>query len=316
MSDVRDHGGGLDIAIKEYGNVRNNWIDLSTGINPDHYSIPKIPNYFWNTLPDSEAQNSMLKTARLFWNVPKNANIIASSGVSQLIAIMPNLLPAGKVEIISPTYNEHAAAFKSNGWKVGSNGNVRILVNPNNPNGKHHPITEEDSNNYDLIIIDESFCDVTPEKSLIHLTKQKNVIVLKGLGKFWGLAGLRLGFAIAAPELIESINKLIGPWAISGPAQFIGKAALSDINWISNTRLKLEVNSERLDQIMISHNIKPIGGTDLFRLFEVKDANRIQTKLAKSFIWTRIFPYSTNWLRLGIPKNDIEFERLSKALEE
>ena len=403
MSDVRDHGGGLDIAIKEYGSVRNNWIDLSTGINPNHYSIPKIPNYFWNTLPDSEAQNSMLKTARLFWNVPKNANIIASSGVSQLIAIMPNLLPAGKVEIISPTYNEHAAAFKSNGWKVGSNGNVRILVNPNNPNGKHHPITEEDSNNYDLIIIDESFCDVTPEKSLIHLTKQKNVIVLKGLGKFWGLAGLRLGFAIAAPELIESINKLIGPrilvnpnnpngkhhpiteedsnnydliiidesfcdvtpekslihltkqknvivlkglgkfwglaglrlgfaiaapeliesinkligpWAISGPAQFIGKAALSDINWISDTRLKLKVNSERLDQIMISHNIKPIGGTDLFRLFEVKDANRIQIKLAKSFIWTRIFPYSTNWLRLGIPKNDIEFERLSKALEE
>lgn len=316
MSDVRDHGGGLDIAIKEYGGVRNEWIDLSTGINPNPYSIPKIPSYFWNALPDSEAQNSILNAARLFWNIPKDANIIATSGVSQLIAIMPNLLPAGNVEIISPTYNEHAAAFRSNGWKVGNNGNIRVVVNPNNPNGKHHLITEEDSNNSDLIIIDESFCDVTPEKSLIHLASQKNVIILKGLGKFWGLAGLRLGFAIAAPELIKSISKNVGPWAISGPAQFIGKAALLDINWISNTRLRLKVDSTRLDRMMIDYNIKPIGGTDLFRLFEVEDAHRIQIKLAKNYIWTRVFPYSTNWLRLGIPKNNIEFDRLAKALEE
>ena len=127
---------------------------------------------------------------------------------------------------------------------------------------------------------------------------------------------MRLGFAIASPKLIESIISHVGPWAISGPAQFIGKAALSDSNWIDNTRIRLKKDSTRLDQIMSSKNIKAIGGTDLFRLYEVKNAHKIQDKLAQSFIWSRIFPYSENWLRLGIPGNQSEWMRLAKALEE
>ena len=229
---------------------------------------------------------------------------------------MPNLLPANQVRIITPTYNEHAAAFRSNGWEVGDTGNVQVIVNPNNPDGIYHQITEEDAKDFELIIIDESFCDISPDKSLIHLAKKDNVIILKGLGKFWGLAGLRLGFAIAAPKLIESIINHVGPWAISGPAQFIGKAALSDSHWIDNTRIRLKKDSTRLDQLVSSKNIKAIGGTDLFRLYEVKNAHKIQDKLAQSFIWSRIFPYSENWLRLGIPGNQSEWIRLAKALEE
>ena len=251
MPNTRDHGGGLDDAILKYGGNRTNWLDLSTGINPIPYPIPKVPNHFWHSLPDSQAQSALLSAARKFWKVPNGANIIASSGVSQLIAMLPSLLPVNCVEIIGPTYNEHAAAFQSSGWTVGQTGSVRVIVHPNNPDGNQHVISKQDAKNTDLMIIDESFCDVTPDETLINLTDQNNVIVLKGLGKFWGLAGLRLGFAVAAPELIKKITDRVGPWAISGPAQFIGQAALTDNSWIIKTRSRLREDSLRLDNLMI-----------------------------------------------------------------
>lgn len=315
MPNTRDHGGGLDDAILKYGGNRTNWLDLSTGINPIPYPIPKVPNHFWHSLPDSQAQSALLSAARKFWKVPNGANIIASSGVSQLIAMLPSLLPVNCVEIIGPTYNEHAAAFQSSGWTVGQTGSVRVIVHPNNPDGNQHVISKQDAKNTDLMIIDESFCDVTPDETLINLTDQNNVIVLKGLGKFWGLAGLRLGFAVAAPELIKKITDRVGPWAISGPAQFIGQAALTDNSWIIKTRSRLRENSLRLDNLMIEYGNKPLGGTDLFRLYEVKNATKIQNTLAKKFIWTRIFPYSRNWLRLGIPGTEAQWAQLINALE-
>lgn len=315
MPNTRDHGGGLDDAILKYGGRRINWLDLSTGINPIPYPIPKVPNHFWHSLPDSQAQSALLSAARKFWKVPNGANIIASSGVSQLIAMLPSLLPVNCVEIIGPTYNEHAAAFQSSGWTVGQTGSVRVIVHPNNPDGNQHVISKQDAKNTDLMIIDESFCDVTPDETLINLTDQNNVIVLKGLGKFWGLAGLRLGFAVAAPELIKKITDRVGPWAISGPAQFIGQAALTDNSWIIKTRSRLREDSLRLDNLMIEYGNKPLGGTDLFRLYEVKNATKIQNTLAKKFIWTRIFPYSRNWLRLGIPGTEAQWAQLINALE-
>jgi len=315
MPNTRDHGGGLDDAILKYGGNRTNWLDLSTGINPIPYPIPKVPNHFWHSLPDSQAQSALLSAARKFWKVPNGANIIASSGVSQLIAMLPSLLPVNCVEIIGPTYNEHAAAFQSSGWTVGQTGSVRVIVHPNNPDGNQHVISKQDAKNTDLMIIDESFCDVTPDETLINLTDQNNVIVLKGLGKFWGLAGLRLGFAVAAPELIKKITDRVGPWAISGPAQFIGQAALTDNSWIIKTRSRLREDSLRLDNLMIEYGNKPLGGTDLFRLYEVKNATKTQNTLAKKFIWTRIFPYSTNWLRLGIPGTEAQWTQLINALE-
>lgn len=315
MPNTRDHGGGLDDAILKYGGNRTNWLDLSTGINPIPYPIPKVPNHFWHSLPDSQAQSALLSAARKFWKVPNGANIIASSGVSQLIAMLPSLLPVNCVEIIGPTYNEHAAAFQSSGWTVGQTGSVRVIVHPNNPDGNQHVISKQDAKNTDLMIIDESFCDVTPDETLINLTDQNNVIVLKGLGKFWGLAGLRLGFAVAAPGLIKKITDRVGPWAISGPAQFIGQAALTDNSWIIKTRSRLREDSLRLDNLMIEYGNKPLGGTDLFRLYEVKNATKIQNTLAKKFIWTRIFPYSRNWLRLGIPGTEAQWAQLINALE-
>ena len=315
MTQKRDHGGGLDAAIAQFGGSRAQWLDLSTGINPIPYPIPEIPAQYWQCLPDEGAQNTLLNAARKFWNVPNSADIIATSGVSQLIAMIPSLCETGAVEIIGPTYNEHAAAFRAANWNVGETGDVRVVVHPNNPDGRLHNITTNDTDKTKLTIIDESFCDVMAEKTLISLAKQPNVIILKGLGKFWGLAGMRLGFAIASPDLIQKITDRIGPWAISGPAQFIGAAALSDHTWAENTRAHLANDKLRLDALMSEYGYTSLGGTTLFRLYDTHDAIALQTKLAEKFIWSRSFPYSNSWLRLGLPGTCAEWDQLKQALE-
>jgi cobalamin biosynthetic protein CobC len=316
MTQTHDHGGGLDAAIAQFGGSRSQWLDLSTGINPTPYPIPEIPAQYWQCLPDAGAQNTLLNAARKFWNVPNSADIIATSGVSQLIAMIPSLCETGAVEIIGPTYNEHAAAFNAAGWNVGETGNVRVVVHPNNPDGRTHDLTPDITAKTKLTIIDESFCDVLPEESLIALSAQPNVIVLKGLGKFWGLAGMRLGFAIASPELVQKITDRIGPWAISGPAQYIGAAALNDPTWVKKTRARLASDTARLDTIMSEHGYTPLGGTDLFRLYDTPNAADLQTKLAQKYVWSRAFPYSNSWLRLGLPGSAAQWDQLKQALED
>lgn len=314
MSKHRDHGGGLDAAVARYGGEKADWIDLSTGINPTSYPIGEIPQSAWSALPDAAAQDALIQAARTFWTVPRGAAILAAPGASSLIARLPALWPVGQVEVQTPTYNEHAGAFDAQGWQVSHQPNlsadVQVVVHPNNPDGR---LWQQDELTAPYVIIDESFGDVIPEESLIERVSDGRTIVLKSFGKFWGLAGLRLGFAIGAPELIDRLSSLIGPWAVSGPALSIGTAALNDIAWATATNIKLKHDMEKLDRLMIHKNAKSIGGTTLFRLYETPDARAFQNRLAKGHVWSRIFPYSDTWLRLGLPPED-KWDQLEAAL--
>ncbi len=308
----RDHGGGLDRAMKAFGGVRSDWIDLSTGINPHPYDVADLTHSDWAELPDHGAFETLTEAARQFWRVPDGAAILPAPGASALIARIPALAAPGNVEITPPTYNEHAAAFTAQGWQVQNTGpaDARVLVHPNNPDGR---IWTEADAAAPLTVIDESFCDVTPDASLIHLAERPGTVVLKSFGKFWGLAGLRLGFAIARPDMIARLNDLTGPWAVSGPALRVGARALSDTGWADATRAHLARDAARLDTLMIDKGAKPVGGTTLFRLYEVESALEWQTRLAKAHIWSRIFPYSQTFLRLGLPPTH-RWARLEKAL--
>ncbi len=304
----RDHGGGLDAAIERWGGKRSEWIDLSTGINPVPYPLPKLLQDDWTALPDHYAIGDLLQAARAFWQVPNGADILAAPGASALIARIPALFTRGDVQIPHPTYNEHAAAFSNHGWKiVDRSDQARVVVHPNNPDG--HVWTLE-TNGHPLVI-DESFCDVIPEASHISFSEAPNVIVLKSFGKFWGLAGLRLGFAIASPDIISRLAELLGPWPVAGPALRIGTAALQDKHWSEMTRLRLVRDAARLDEIV---GWQIIGGTPLFRLYNVTNAFHIHNKLAEAKILTRIFPYSDHWIRLGLHKSQQDLDRLSEAL--
>ncbi|MCK8485187.1 pyridoxal phosphate-dependent class II aminotransferase [Aliiroseovarius sp. S2029] len=300
VAPIRDHGGGLDAAIARHGGTRADWLDLSTGINPMPYPVGDVPPDAWTSLPDQCAFDRLEQAARQFWAVPDDAAVLAAPGASALIARIPSLLPAGRVVIPGPTYNEHAAAFQAQGWRVTEEGtgDARVMVHPNNPDGRRWTLPEL---NQPLTVIDESFCDVTPDASHIKLTTKPGVLILKSFGKFWGLAGLRLGFVIGDATLIARLHEAIGPWQVSGPALEVGARALDDRDWANRTRARLAEDAARLDALLIGKGAELVGGTSLFRLFGVDDATAWQTRLARAHIWSRVFPYSDRWLRLGLP---------------
>jgi cobalamin biosynthetic protein CobC len=313
MTETRDHGGGLDAAIARHGGTRADWLDISTGINPVPYPVGDFPADAWTALPDSAAMDRLLTAARRFWQVPAEAQIVAAPGASALIARMPDLCPGGAY-IPGPTYNEHAAAFRARQRAVSDTDPtqpVHVYVHPNNPDGRLWPATALAPR--PLTILDESFCDVTPAASHVARTTDPSVLVLKSFGKFWGLAGLRLGFAIGSGAPLRHLPDLLGPWPVAGPALAIGARALEDTAWADDTRARLTRDAARLDALMSAAGATLQGGTTLFRLYAVDDASAWQDRLARHRVWSRIFPYSATWLRLGLPHPD-RWYQLARAL--
>lgn len=297
-----DHGGGIDAAAARWGGLRGDWLDLSTGINPVPWPVPALPVAAWTALPDCAATLAAAAAARAFWQVPAGAAVLAVPGASSAIARLPGLRPAAVVAIPGPTYNEHARAFAAAGWQVVGNGPAmaRVVVHPNNPDGRRWTVDEATDGLLPggLLVIDESFCDVMPGASLIALADRPGVVVLKSFGKFWGLAGLRLGFAIGDPGLLADLAAALGPWPVSGPALAIAAPALADVAWAAAARARLAADAARLDALT---GWRVAGGTPLFRLYDTGDAALMQDRLARARIWTRRFPWSDGLLRLGLP---------------
>ncbi|MDG4647062.1 pyridoxal phosphate-dependent class II aminotransferase [Roseibacterium sp. SDUM158017] len=311
---IRDHGGGLDAATARFGGLRRDWLDLSTGINPVPYPVGQLSGGAWTDLPDRAAADRLLSAARSFWNVPDGAGIVAAPGASALIARLPGLVEGCRAAIPGPTYNEHAAAFRAAGWEVVETGEaeVRVGVHPNNPDGRH--FNARDIGGRRLTVIDESFCETCPDASHAGRTAESGVVVLKSFGKFWGLAGLRLGLMIGPPETCARMQEALGPWAVSGPALEIGARALEDPGWAGATRQRLARDAARLDAMMTAKGAELVGGTTLYRTYAVNDASAWQERLARARIWTRVFPYSRTWIRLGLPGRDEDWIRLRDAL--
>lgn len=305
----RDHGGGIDAAIAAFGGVRKDWIDLSTGINPIPYPVPDFSSDVLTQLPDTGLYQSLETAARAFWNIPENMGVVPASGASAFISLLPRILQGTTARTSHPTYNEHRASFEAAGWQMtDGTPDVDISVHPNNPDGRlAMPNTQ-----CKWQIIDESFCDICPDASFVP-NMTNNMIVLKSFGKFWGLAGLRLGFVIAPHALCLKLQNALGPWAVSGPALVAGAQALSDPDWAKMTRQRLATDCKELTTLMRQMGAQTVGGTDLFQLYAVDDAQDWQAHLARHHIWTRIFPYSKTYLRLGITTS-AQLNRLKAAL--
>lgn len=318
MSFAR-HGGALDAAMALHGGQPQDWIDLSTGINPDAFPVPDMPISVWTRLPDSHAFARLEQAARTCWAVPDDLQVVAAPGTSSLIAAIPALAPPGRVEILSPTYSEHALAFRGNGRQVdevrefSGAGAVSVAVSPNNPTGSLLDPAQIPRSG--LSVIDESFADSTECVSVLNGPLPASVIVLKGLGKFWGLAGLRLGFAICTPAHARRLQTRLGPWAVSGPALEIGTRALQDRAWADATRSALSVSAARLDRLLAATGIRVIGGTTLFRLAAHDAAAGLFSHLIENRILVRKFDYNDTWLRFGIPGAEEDWLRLDKVLK-
>jgi cobalamin biosynthetic protein CobC len=320
---MRDHGGDLDRAVRKFGGDLEAWIDLSTGINRCPYPLPRLAERHWTGLPTEAAIRSLADAARLAYAT--DAPILATAGAQAAIQMIPHLMPPGEARVLSPTYNEHAASLRTAGWTVREvrelqelkGADLAVVVNPNNPDGRRHdPDTLRGLlGSVGRLIVDESFADALPELSLAPHAGVEKLLVLRSFGKFYGLAGLRLGFVLGSEPDIAALARLSGPWPVSGMAIEIGRLALSDREWAAATRERLNRDVARLDDLVRSRRWSLQGGTPLFRLYDTEQATAAQTHLARSQIWSRAFPWSEGWLRLGIPGNEAEWARLAAALE-
>lgn len=311
----REHGGNLDAAIARFGGSRPEWLDLSTGINPEPYPVPDLPAETWTALPDRAATEALEAAARAFWSVPAGAAVLAAPGASSLIARIPALAPPGRVALAEHSYNEHRAAFVAHGWEpvaIDAHAEARVIVHPDNPTGRLW--LADDGSDAGLKVIDESFCDLALGNSHVrHRALRPGTLILKSLGKFWGLAGLRLGFVIGDPELVGQLVEMLGPWPVSGPALHIGRLALEDMQWANRTRQRFTVDTARMDAALEGKGARLAGGTSLFRLYEVDDAARWQERLAEGRVWSRTFSWSPTLIRLGLPPRD-RWAQLEAAL--
>jgi cobalamin biosynthetic protein CobC len=316
---MRDHGGNIDQAQARFGG--QGWLDLSTGINRQPYPVPALPVHVWTDLPTRAAQSAVMHAARGAFGT--DALGLSLPGAQAAIQMLPRLFVAGHAKVLAPTYNEHAACLRAAGWNVGeadqisalAGADLAIVVNPNNPDGRHHDprALRAISQQVGCLVVDESFADPVPELSLAAHACDR-LIVLRSFGKFWGLAGLRLGFAFGGPECVAGLAEMAGPWPVSGAALELGRIALRDAIWHEQTCIRLRADAARLDALALRAGWGLVGGTALFRTYATPDAASAQSALARAQIWSRIFPYSPYWLRLGLPGNASEWARLEIAL--
>jgi len=324
---VADHGGALDRAIARFGGARADWIDLSTGINPWPYPVPEIPADAWTRLPDAAALDGLTLAARAFYNAPGDAAVTVAPGSQALIQMLPRLVPRTQVAVVGPTYAEHARCWALAGHDVQavedvdeSTAAILVLVNPNNPDGRQwaparlSALAERQAARGGLLVVDEAFAEVVPPVSLVPQAGMPGLIVLRSFGKFFGLAGLRLGFAFGPAELIGRMTAAFGPWAVSGPALEIGRVALSDRDWVRAMRTRLAAAAPSLDAILAAAGLEPIGGIDLYRLVRIAAAGGLADRLGRHHILVRRFDGQPDRLRFGLPPDEDATVRLRAAL--
>ena len=260
---------------------------------------------------------------------PGSETVVAAPGTQALIQLLPSLWAPQTVAIVSPTYGEHSMAWRDGGRDVvacadlpeaAGRGDVVVVTNPNNPDGRDFEpgmldrIADDLHAQGGLLVVDEAFAELRPDLSLAPTADRPGRLVLRSFGKFYGLAGLRLGFAIAEPTLAGRIRQALGPWSVSGPALAIGSQALADRAWADETRRRLTAASQALSGLLREAGLQIVGGTGLFVLAAHPDAASLQDRLGRAGIYVRRFPDRPDWLRFGLPPDRDSGQRLEAAL--
>jgi cobalamin biosynthetic protein CobC len=324
-----EHGGDLCAARRLFPDAPEPFIDLSTGINPYPYRVPPVPPALFERLPQPDALARLSAAAAKAYGAPAPACVVTAPGTQILLPLVAALKPAGQAAILGPTYAEHARTAALAGHRVTEtrelgqlgDADLAIVVNPNNPDGRMVATTDLQAlagklgSRAGILVVDEAFMDVGPsEISLAGEVRRGNIVVLRSFGKFFGLAGLRLGFAILAEDIAARLRASLGPWAVSGPAIAIGEAALADNAWIEAMRSLLAQEARRLDALLTDAGLKIVGGTLLFRLVQTPAAAALYGSLGRSGVLVRRFAAHPTWLRFGLPGDEQAWERLTRAL--
>ncbi|ACP25577.1 protein CobC [Sinorhizobium fredii NGR234] len=328
MSAPIVHGGAITEAAARFGGAPDDWLDLSTGINPCPVALPEIDARAWHRLPDRHLEEATRAAAQGYYRTGKLLPLPVP-GTQAVIQLLPRLAAPGRhAAIFSPTYGEYARVLKATGFVVdpvaraddlSAAHGIVVLVNPNNPTGRLFlpdeilAMATALKAHGGLLVVDEAFGDLEPEASVApHVAAHDNLVVFRSFGKFFGLAGLRLGFVVAGSTIIESFREWLGPWAVSGPALAVSAKLLeSDTKPIRDAILQ---RNEALHAVLCGAGLNVVGGTGLFALVDHERANDLHAGLCRERILTRKFDYDRRWLRIGLAADADGDRRLAEAL--
>ena len=320
-----EHGGRLRKAALHYGIAEADWLDLSTGLAPWPFAIPQVPERAWARLPETD--DGLEQAACAYYGAQQ---VLPVPGSQCAIQLLPRLRRSGKVGVLSPCYAEHAHAWRHSGHIVREimeqevdfyldTLDVLVVVNPNNSTGLrlsaerllewHARLVQRGG----WLVVDEAFMDNTPELSLAAHTQRTGLIVLRSFGKFFGLAGVRLGFVLAEPKLLKLLAEQVGPWAVSGPTRIVGQACLLDTEGHSRQRERSDLASGRLERLLGLHDLPPQGGCALFQWLITPHAERLYEFMAHRGILLRLFTHNSS-VRFGLPADEADWQRLEMAL--
>lgn len=324
-----EHGGRLRGAAQRYGIPLGDWLDLSTGLAPQPWPLPAIAAQAWARLPEDD--DGLESTAAACYGAPA---ALAVAGSQAAIQSLPQLLAHGTVGVLEPCFAEHALAWQRAGHDVLRLGaeaidaclarlDVLVLANPNNPTGRYFPPAQLLDWHQRLkrrggcLVVDEAFMDCTPELSLAAYSGRPGLVVLRSFGKFFGLAGVRLGFVLAETALLERLRERLGPWTVSGPARALGAQALALSSAAARGRrsVQLQAAGRRLAALLVAHGLTPHGGTPLFQWLRHAQAAELHDFLARRGILVRLFVTPAS-LRFGLPADEAGWQRLEQALGE
>jgi len=321
-----EHGGRLRAAAARYHIPLADWLDLSTGINPSGWPVPDVPAGLWRQLP--EANDGLEAAAQGYYGVTETLPVAGSQAAIQAL---PRLRRPSRVAVLEPGYAEHAEAWRLAGHQVlplaaeavrsasAPPADVVVLIHPNNPTGARFAHTtlldwqERLAARGGWLVVDEAFIDTMPGDSLAADCPRSGLIVLRSLGKFFGLAGARIGFVIAEPRLNAALGALLGPWTLTNPARWVAQRALADRAWQAAARVHLAQGARRLAALLCQHRLSPAGGCALFQWVRTPDASDLHTLLARQGILTRLFDTPPS-LRFGLPGDEPGWTRLAAAL--
>lgn len=328
------HGGRLGVARSLFPDVPQPWVDLSTGINPRPYPAPRASQRARNRLPDPTELARLEALAAVAFGVDDPSRVVATAGSECALRLLPQLANLQAAVIVGPTYGSHADAWTRSGALLQTIARDEVhahaqravcltIVNPNNPDGHlvarpqllalHDMLIRHGG----MLIVDEAFTDVTPEASVAAdagSAAAPRLVVLRSFGKFFGLAGLRLGFLVAAPALAAAVRGLVGEWPVSSDALAAGLAAYADRRWAERERAALRKSAQRLDELLMRGGFALAGGTSLFRLARAADARECFARLLAAGILVRPFDFDPGLLRFGLPRGREQWRRLAAAL--
>jgi cobalamin biosynthetic protein CobC len=328
------HGGRLGVARSLFPDVPQPWVDLSTGINPRAYPAPRASHRARNRLPDPSELARLEAVAAAAFDVDDPSRVVATAGSECALRLLPQIVNLQAAVIVGPTYGSHADAWTRAGVLTETIGRDTMherseravcltIVNPNNPDGHivERPqllaLHDALSRRGGTLIVDEAFADVAPEASVAAeagTAEAPRLIVLRSFGKFFGLAGLRLGFIVAAQPIAAALRSLVGEWPVSSDAIAAGLAAYADRRWAQRERLTLQKSAQRLDQLLTRSGFELAGGTSLFRLARATNARERFARLLAAGILVRPFDFDAGLLRFGLPRGRDQWRRLAAAL--